>query len=187
MLIDKAIGYALDTMVNRTELCDDFINNNQREFLMDTSNSQTSDSACQRLVRIDVHGQVRVDEDTNAAHSPAVACSEEQFFSGVVGGVQGVVSSRVVRLHSDTDGLPADKSDFDRAIEQLVKDDRVPSYLKTISVANRNNELMTENCALKAEIEELKSALASNREKLPLRPTLLRNSRHMKTSNVDEL
>uniref|UniRef100_A0A183GPQ5 DDE Tnp4 domain-containing protein n=1 Tax=Heligmosomoides polygyrus TaxID=6339 RepID=A0A183GPQ5_HELPZ len=34
--------------------------------------------------RIDVHGQVRVDEDTNAAYSSAVACSEEQFFSGVV-------------------------------------------------------------------------------------------------------
>ncbi|VDO36404.1 unnamed protein product [Heligmosomoides polygyrus] len=55
-----------------------------------------------------------------------------------------------VRLHSDADGLPTDKSDFDRAIEQLVKDDRVPSYLKTI-----------------AEIEELKNALANNREKCP--------------------
>lgn len=108
-----------------------------------------------------------------------------------------------VHLHSDTDGLPADKSDFDRAIQQLVKDDRVPSCVKAIvgyllesrnqlssllqSVVNRNNELMRENCALKAEIEELKSAVANNREKCPLRPTLLRNSRHMKKSNVDEL
>ncbi|VDO20361.1 unnamed protein product [Heligmosomoides polygyrus] len=36
---------------------------------------------------VHVRGQVRVDEDTNATYSPAVACSEEQFFSGVVGGV----------------------------------------------------------------------------------------------------
>ncbi|VDO61633.1 unnamed protein product [Heligmosomoides polygyrus] len=49
--------------------------------------SQTSDSGCQRLQRIDVHGQMRDDEDSNDAYSPAVACSEEQFFSGVVGGM----------------------------------------------------------------------------------------------------
>ncbi|VDP05928.1 unnamed protein product [Heligmosomoides polygyrus] len=40
--------------------------------------SQTSDSACQRLVRIAVHDQVRLDEDTNVF--PCCACSEEQFF-----------------------------------------------------------------------------------------------------------
>ncbi|VDP40577.1 unnamed protein product [Heligmosomoides polygyrus] len=50
--------------------------------------SQTFDSACQRLVRMGDHGQVRVDED-NAVFSPAVVCSKEQFFSGAVGRVKG--------------------------------------------------------------------------------------------------
>ncbi|VDO91164.1 unnamed protein product [Heligmosomoides polygyrus] len=49
--------------------------------------SESGHLGLERLVRIDVHGQVRFDEDTNAAYSPAVACPEEQFFSRVVGGV----------------------------------------------------------------------------------------------------
>ncbi|VDO99839.1 unnamed protein product [Heligmosomoides polygyrus] len=35
-------------------------------------------------LRVDVHGKARVSEDTNAAYSPAVAGSEEQFFPDVV-------------------------------------------------------------------------------------------------------
>ncbi|KAK6051997.1 hypothetical protein COOONC_10498 [Cooperia oncophora] len=38
MLIDKAISYALDVMVNRTELCDEHIDNELRKFLIDTAN-----------------------------------------------------------------------------------------------------------------------------------------------------
>ncbi|VDP54532.1 unnamed protein product [Heligmosomoides polygyrus] len=47
----------------------------------------SSDPACLRLIRIDVHDQVRVDEDNNAAYSPALACFKEKSFIGDVGGV----------------------------------------------------------------------------------------------------
>ncbi|KAK6036020.1 hypothetical protein COOONC_26475 [Cooperia oncophora] len=40
MLIDKAISYALDVMVNRTELCDEHIDNELRKFLIDTANAK---------------------------------------------------------------------------------------------------------------------------------------------------
>lgn len=43
--------------------------------------SHASHFCCRGLVRRHVHGQVRVDGDTIAACSPAVACFEEQFFS----------------------------------------------------------------------------------------------------------
>ncbi|KAK5980991.1 hypothetical protein GCK32_008582 [Trichostrongylus colubriformis] len=40
MLIDKAISYALDVIVNRTELCDEHIDNELRNFLIDTGSAK---------------------------------------------------------------------------------------------------------------------------------------------------
>ncbi|VDO47094.1 unnamed protein product [Haemonchus placei] len=43
--------------------------------------SQTFDSVRQAFLRIDVDGQVRIDEDTYAADAYRVPCSKEQFVS----------------------------------------------------------------------------------------------------------
>uniref|UniRef100_A0A0K0DCW1 Uncharacterized protein n=1 Tax=Angiostrongylus cantonensis TaxID=6313 RepID=A0A0K0DCW1_ANGCA len=54
-----------------------------------------SDSGCKLLEQINVHGQTGVDENAYTTYFSTVACSEEQFFSSVIYGVEWLESSRL--------------------------------------------------------------------------------------------
>uniref|UniRef100_A0A0K0CVZ5 Secreted protein n=1 Tax=Angiostrongylus cantonensis TaxID=6313 RepID=A0A0K0CVZ5_ANGCA len=47
------------------------------------------------VVRVNGHGQTRVDEEVNADESSTVACFQEQFCSNVIDAVEWVGSSRL--------------------------------------------------------------------------------------------
>ncbi|VDO28091.1 unnamed protein product [Haemonchus placei] len=90
------------------------------------------EESCQPFVRIDVHGQVLVDEDTYTAGASVIACSKEQFFSFLIPATAPVTNlpNRVPNLPKLLEVLRKSnlkESDIMEIISQIEHNDNVPS------------------------------------------------------------